>query len=151
MKLDSVGPFATYGTPAWTFGPCTIEGQLGSKSNSRRLVLTGGKMRSIKSADALAFVDNALRQIPRPKAPYMGKVALFVRAYYRDGRRDLDVALLQDILQAKMGRQEGAGIIKNDRQVVEIHAQRLTDPSRPRVEFYLASADLQAPASDPEA
>ena len=113
----------------WAFA-ATVPGQLGSKSNSRRIVPRGGRFAVIKSQDALDYVATFARFVPRPKAPFAGPVRLTVRAFYKDNRRDLDTALLHDCLQNQ-------GVILNDRQIKELHAYRLLDRLNPRVEFEL--------------
>ena len=115
---------------AWEWGPFTFPGQLCSKSNSRRIVKFGNRLASIKSAESLDFVQRFCALVPKPKEPYAGDLKMEVWAYYADRRRDLDVALLQDSMQK-------AGIIKNDRSIVEIHAYRLIDKESPRVVFRL--------------
>ena len=114
----------------WSWGPFTFEGQLCSKSNSRRIVKFGNRLASIKSAESLDFVERFVALVPKPKEPYAGDMTMHVWAYYKDRRRDLDVALLQDSLQK-------ARVIQNDRSIVEIHAYRLLDKENPRVVFKL--------------
>lgn len=115
----------------WSYGPCTVMGHLASKANGRRW---RGPGHSIKSQAALDFVSTFPLQLPtRKDAPFDKPVAMYVWAYYRDMRRDLDIALLQDCIQK-------AHIIENDRQIVEIHARRFVDKERPRVIFELREA-----------
>jgi Holliday junction resolvase RusA-like endonuclease len=105
-----------------------ITGNLVSKSNSRRLVHHGGIPRFVKSEAALAWTHSALQQLlgKKPPKPIEGDVWLDAAVYYSSRRPDLDVSLLQDVLQA-------AGIIKNDRQIVRLTADKLVDPANPRV------------------
>lgn len=110
----------------WSYGR-TVLGHLASKSNSRRKASWGGV---IKSEAAMQFAQDFVRQVPHEKVPFSGPVRLWTTVYYADERRDLDVSLLQDCIQAR-------GIIKNDRQIKEIHAFRKVDKKRPRVEFRL--------------
>lgn len=107
-----------------------VQGELCSKSNQRRVARFGQRTAIIKSESALEFVQRFLYTVPRPHTPFTEPVALTVLTYYKDRRRDLDVALLQDCIQK-------AGIIKNDRQVEEIHAFRYIDKENPRVVFRL--------------
>jgi len=116
--------------PDWKFGPATFPFPLDSKSNSRRLVNRGGQPRIIKSEVSLQYVEDFCR-VFRSKEPFLGPVSLTVYAYYKDNRRDLDVALLQDCLQA-------SGIIGNDRAIVEVHAYKRLDKKNPRTVFQLA-------------
>ena len=119
---------------SWSFGPVTIKGHLASKSNSRRKTNWGGV---IKSQAALDFEDAFAWQLKRQPVAFTGPVALFVWAYYKDRKRDLDVALLQDQIQAGSAEKPKANVIQNDRQIVEIHAKRFVDKENPRVVFEL--------------
>jgi Holliday junction resolvase RusA-like endonuclease len=130
---NSSGNAAHPGDP-WSYGPCEMPGQLCSKSNSRKIVRMGNRIAVIKSAEARAYVDTFLRTMPKPAVPFEGPVCFVAQVYYADRRRDLDVALLQDCLQAH-------GIIKNDRQVVEIHAHRYISKDNPRTWFLLTSTE----------
>lgn len=114
----------------WSYGPVCVVGHLASKANSRRITFRGRHPRSIKSQAALDFADSFASQVKRPTTAFTGPVSLSAWVYYADRRRDLDISLLQDCIQA-------AGIIKNDRQIVAIHAQRYIDAARPRVVFEL--------------
>ena len=119
---------------SWSFGPVTVKGHLASKSNSRRKTNWGGV---IKSQAALDFEESFAWQVKRRPEAFLGPVALFVWAYYQDNRRDLDIALLQDQIQAGSAEKPKANIILNDRQIVEIHAKRFVDKNNPRVIFEL--------------
>lgn len=110
-----------------------VFGHLASKSNSRRKTNWGGV---IKSKPAMQFEKDFAKQVARPKEAYEGPVALLVAVWYEDRRRDLDISLLQDCIQK-------AGIIKNDRQIIEIHAYRGIDKKQPRVQFLLEARDEQ--------
>lgn len=118
---------------SWSFGPQTMPGQLCSKSNSRRIVRMGNRIASIKSAESLVYVTTFCRLF-KQAVPFEGDCKLIVEVYYKDRRRDLDIALLQDCLQT-------AGIILNDRQVVEIEARRFIDKLSPRSVFRLEGLD----------
>ena len=113
---------------AWAYGPQVMPGQLCSKSNSRRVVMRGRRIAVIKSSASLEWLDAFYRLMPKPEKPFEGLVKLEADVFYADWRRDLDIALLQDALQHH-------GIIRNDRQVVEIHALRQIDKARPRTVF----------------
>jgi Holliday junction resolvase RusA-like endonuclease len=120
----------------WTYGtalvPRVVVGELCSKSNGRQIVRFGHRLASIKGDKARQYVVDFMRQVPVSKTPLVDEpVALYARCYYKDNRRDLDVALLQDCIQK-------ACIINNDRQVKEIHAWRYLDKLWPRVEFWLS-------------
>jgi Holliday junction resolvase RusA-like endonuclease len=123
-----------YGWPdyrAWEYS-ATVLGELASKNNSRRAVFRGSKPRFIKSAKALGFRDMFLAQVRKPARPYEGYVSLTAVCYYASWRPDLDITLLQDCIQE-------AGIIKNDRQIVEQHIFRGIDRVQARIEFEICS------------
>ena len=120
----------------------TIYGELGSKSNSRRMVSYGGRPRLIKSNKALNYEESSYQQLQALLSnhePFQDYVSLKVDVYYASKRPDLDVALLQDILQEKKDKKTGIvlsrGVYANDRQVVEIHARKLWDKENPRCEI----------------
>jgi len=112
----------------WSYGPVVVKGHLASKSNGRRKAWGG---RIIKSAAALDFLEAFAWQVKAPKeGPFAGPVSITAWVYYADRRRDLDTSLLQDAIQA-------AGIIENDRAILEQHAFRFVDKANPRVVFRL--------------
>lgn len=114
-----------------------ISGELCSKSNSRRIVNFGGHPKIIKSAKALAYEQSALMQIKtqlRAHREFQKSIILELHIYYASRRPDLDVSLIQDIF-------EHAGIYKNDRQVVEIHAYKYLDKDSPRLIARISETD----------
>lgn len=130
--------------PTWEWPTTVVMGSLASKSNRRQI----GKIKvfskkqgrlvtrpiSRKSDEALAFVDLFMLQVKKPATAYTGWVSLSVVVYHKNKRPDLDIALLQDCVQKKE-------IIKNDRQVCEIHAWHRYSKSKPRVVFSLKAVD----------
>lgn len=105
-----------------------IAGELCSKSNSRQLVLRGKYPRVIKSAKALSYVKSSLLQLKtqlRARETLQKSIVMEAHVYYASRRPDLDVSLLMDVLQE-------AGVYKNDRCVVEIHAFKYRDVKNPR-------------------
>jgi len=106
-----------------------INGELCSKSNSRRIVLRGKHPRVIKSQKALDYEYSSSMQIRSQLGAHRtfeGYVSLEIHVWYASKRPDLDISLIQDIL-------EHNGVYKNDRQVVEIHAFKYWDKENPRV------------------
>lgn len=146
-KAKAAAALADPGSKArWTFGPVTMPGELASKSNSRQIVKIGNMTRLIKSKDARHYMQNFKQLFYRQdRIPFEGSVRMLAVCYYRNRVRDLDVALLQDCLQEGDLKKLGAGIIKNDRQVVEIHAIRMIDKDNPRVVFTLEEIMLGDP------
>lgn len=108
-----------------------IDGQTFSKANSRRLVTTGGRTRSIKPAKALAYEEAALWQLKKQLGyhrPFSRPVAVEMTIYYPSRRQDLDPSLILDIMQK-------AGVYENDRLVEEMHLWRMLDKAKPRAEI----------------
>ncbi len=115
----------------------TIIGELASKSNSRRLVLRGKHPRIIKSEKALNYEQSAMLQIKMQRGlpeTLEGAISAEFHVYYASRRPDLDVSLIQDVLQK-------AGIYKNDRQIVELHAFKYIDKNNPRVLIKINEVD----------
>lgn len=109
----------------------TILGQLASMKNSRQIIYVNGKPRIIPKPEAISWEKTALMQIPADhRIGLEGPIRLTCVVYYANRRSDLDIALVMDTLQH-------AGVIKNDRSVIEIHATKKLDPSNPRVELVI--------------
>lgn len=111
-----------------------------SKANSRRIVEIAGKLRSIKSKAALAFVRDCKVQCPkRADLPFTVPIRVFIKISYPNKRADLDESALLDALQTWMPPkgQPGAGftgVWKNDRLIREKHVWHAVDAANPRVE-----------------
>ena len=122
----------------WVYGPVTVLGTLYSKSNRRkpgkRYVGKGFMQKLVptfrKSDEALQYVDDFYRQVRRPPTTFTGPVRLVASVFYKDMRPDLDISLLQDCIQ-------NIGILKNDRQIVQLDVKRYGSKKRPRVIFSL--------------
>lgn len=132
----------------------TLLGQATTKSNRRRLVTFQGRPRLIKSAEALRFKEDALRQIPAAcRKRLKGPVAITLRMFYTSERPDLSEDLVLDVLQTQWRRVKlgGAirrvmtqpGIYENDRAVREKHVFFYVDRINPRVEIEVTQMDPQ--------
>jgi Holliday junction resolvase RusA-like endonuclease len=88
--------------------------------NSKRIVTVGrgrhAKTRVIKSDRALAYSEDVLKQVGFLREPLRGPIRFTAWMYYHDDRKDLDAALLIDLLQKR--------VYANDNQIVEIHLHR---------------------------
>jgi Holliday junction resolvase RusA-like endonuclease len=111
----------------------TIIGHLPSMKNSRKIHHRRGKRFIAKSDEAICYVDSFIAQVPlqlrrlalgSEKTPLRANVSV----YYRSHRSDLDTALVYDCLQK-------AGVIANDRYIVEHHEWKHVDAKNPRVEL----------------
>tara|TARA_R100000655_G_scaffold3892_4_gene12976 strand:+ start:980 stop:1354 length:375 start_codon:yes stop_codon:yes gene_type:complete len=114
----------------------TILGEPASKANSRRLVSLGGKPRFIKSQKALEYSRDFAAQVLPPEQEICEDICVRIKIWYRTRRPDLDPSLIFDLLQKER-------VIKNDRQIKEIHAFHGLDKEKPRsqIEISTVSAD----------
>ena len=112
-----------------------IFGKPPRKSNSRRIVMAGGKPRLIKSAEALRYVRDFLAQIGTvyrvgigdKDAPLSIEGDIFYPWRFKG---DLSGELIMDCLTK-------AGVISDDRYVVEQIWRKRYDPETPRVELII--------------
>jgi len=147
-------------TPAQPYtGPIefTIYGQPASKSNRRQIVKIKGVPQLVKSKEALAYEEGALRQIPpRARLRLTCNVRMTLRMFYSSNQSDLDESVVMDVLQDRYARvpdprNEGeklkvliqAGVIVNDRQIKEKFVYHGIDKLMPRVEVRIESLDPQ--------
>lgn len=110
-----------------------VLGALKSKANSRIIRYLNGRPISIKNPDALAFEKTAVQQLQKQfkrKKMIEDKVGLELDIYYPSNRNDLSPELFFDCLQK-------AGVLKNDRQIVEYSCFKKIDKLEPRVECCL--------------
>lgn len=128
----------------------TILGQPCSKANSRQLVRRGDRILPIKSAEALAYERDALKQIPPScRVRLEGPVKVTLRLFYRTQLPDLDESIVLDVMQDRYtGKGEARtlvqkGIYRNDRQVREKHVYHGIDKRNPRAEIEVEPLVLQ--------
>ena len=111
-------------------------GQPARKSNGRRAVTNPrtGKPMIIKSAAAIAWVEDALKQIPHHARQHLGSLEhpLYVEmvCYYKTRKPDLSGELVLDML-------EEAGVIENDRYVYRWLLDKQFSKDRPGVQIYV--------------
>src|ERR1044072_9458315 len=121
----------------------TIFGSPQSKANSRRAILQGGKPRFIKSAAALAYSDDFLRQCPWLDPLFECDLVLEDDIYYSSRRPDLDESLIMDLLQGR--------VYANDRQIRRKVITGHVDKENPRVDIRIypyepgSTTQLQCP------
>lgn len=144
-----------------------ILGEPASKANSRKVIEIAGVSRLAKSAKALAYEKDALRQIPPlHRVRLTGPIRITMRIFYASERPDLDESLILDILQDRYkGKAPNrilvqAGVYQNDRQVREKHIYHAIDRKNPRTEIVVQSLapqidlispqDMPAPARRPK-
>ncbi|WP_028210758.1 hypothetical protein [Paraburkholderia mimosarum] len=131
-----------------------VYGQAASKANRRRLVTIGGKSRSIKSKEALAFEKSMLQQIP-PKARVRltGPCRIALRIWYASERSDLDESVILDCLQDRYVMTETPkgnvrtlvqrGVVRNDRQFRQRVVLHGIDRANPRAEIVIEPLQAQ--------
>jgi|SRR3989338_9120014 len=129
MKINAQqNSICTRGNTLWQ---ATILGEPASKANSRKLVRVHGQPLFIKSKKARGYESDFLAQArPCADGPIEGSLAFIGHFFYRSERPDLDASLVFDCLQK-------AGVIKNDRQIREIHVYHGIDKENPRAEILL--------------
>jgi len=140
----------------------TIFGEPASKANSRELVTFGRgddkRPALIKSKKARDYERDALRQIPpAARQRIEGAVRVTMRIFYASERPDLDASVVLDCLQDRYhgkGEQRELiqlGVIRNDRQVRELHLYHFIDRVNPRSEIEVeALAPQQSPMHLPD-
>lgn len=107
-----------------------VNGEIASKSNSRKLVTVGGKPRFIKSKKAREYEERWSLLAKRRDPLFEEDVVLAVRAFYKTRRPDLDITHLKDLLQGYA--------YENDRQVKMELAIWALDRKEPRVQIVVA-------------
>lgn len=110
----------------------TIQGAVPSKSNSYKLT-NRGKFASMYKAKGLkAYEKMFYLQVPAEArgVELKGLLKVFLSVYYTSNRLDLDnsAKIILDCMQ-------DAKVMKNDRQVVELHMYKHIDKKNPRVEI----------------
>ena len=116
------------GTGLIPFHRFTIYGEPCSKSNSRRIVTTKGKTRSIKSQKALDYA--AAVKLQAPKIHLVGDLCFTARLFYGSRRPALDASVLLDALENS--------VYSHDRQINELHLFHDLDREKPRAEIRVA-------------
>lgn len=135
-----------------------ILGEPASKANSRKVIEIAGVSRLAKSAKALAYEKDALRQIPPVhRVRLAGPVRVTMRIFYASERPDLDESLILDVLQDRYSGKAPnrilvqAGVYQNDRQVREKHVYHAIDRKNPRTEVIVQSLAQQIDLIAPQA
>ena len=110
-----------------------VRGQLVSMKNRKIQSVKHGRAFSFKNPAVAAYERDFRVQVPSEcRGLLLGGLASPLRAiitvFYRSRRSDLDCALVYDCLQT-------AGVITNDRYIVEKHEFAGVDPQNPRVEI----------------
>jgi len=111
----------------------TILGQPYSMKNRRQLFVgKDGKPRTHKSKEALAYAETFNLQMQFYKLPrdelILGPVRVTIRIWYKSRKPDLDEALILDLLQGC--------VYKNDNKIVEKHIVKMPpDKANPRAEI----------------
>lgn len=126
----------------------TLPGQPYSKANSRQLVTFNGRMRSIKSKNALEYVNACFIPVRRAinaqgHLTYNVPVRLTAVVYYKTKRPDLDESLIMDIL-------EKYEVYENDRLIHEKRIYKRFDKDNPRTEILVEPLSFEEMHHEPE-
>lgn len=111
----------------------TILGQAPSKSNTYRIVATGGHGTLAKTPALRSYENSFYMQVgPYRNMMIEGFFELHIRVYFSSMAHDLDNSLkcVLDCLQYTK-------TIKNDNRCVKIVAEKFLDKNNPRIEFML--------------
>lgn len=110
----------------------TIYGLPPSKSNAYRIIAKCGHGSLAKTDATKKYEESFFMQCSLRNANISKRFKLTIDVYFSSDRPDLDNALkvCLDCLQT-------AKAIKNDRLCAEIHARKLIDKERPRIEFVI--------------
>jgi len=140
MKRASTMTNVQYVTPG-EIGPgrvrgvyFTVLGNCSSLKNSRRVFRArSGRTVIARSKEATAFMEAFALQVPaKYRNILLGglkkPLRLIATVFYQSRRSDLDVSAIMDGLQA-------AGVIANDRFIIEQHLYAEVDSANPRVEL----------------
>lgn len=107
-----------------------IYGQPPSKSNCYRVITIRGHSSLGKTTALKKYEESFLMQCSLRKAMISKRFKLTLDVYFKSDQPDLDNAfkVVLDCLQT-------CKAIKNDRLCAEIHARKLIDKEKPRIEF----------------
>lgn len=109
-----------------------ILGQPPSKSNAYRIITTYGHGSLAKTQATKKYEESFFMQCGLRNANIDKRFKLTVDVYFASDRPDLDnsAKVVLDCLQS-------CKAIKNDRLCSEIHARKLIDKEKPRIEFVI--------------
>jgi Holliday junction resolvase RusA-like endonuclease len=125
-----------------------ILGQAVSAKNAKIQSVKHGRAFSFKNPKLEAFEDAFILQVPpEARQAWSCRVAVSLTLYYASDRPDLDPTVIYDLLQSprQIGRhlRKGAGVIQNDRQIVETHAYKRIDAKNPRIEVRIVPVEWE--------
>ena len=109
-----------------------IYGQAPSKSNSYKIIKCGGFSRLGKTDATKKYEESFFMQCGLRNAGISKRFKMTIDVYFSSDRPDLD-----NSLKIVLDCWQSARVIANDRLCSEIHARKLIDKERPRIEFEL--------------
>lgn len=124
----------TWSATASTVSFCVL-GNLVSMKNNKIQSVKHGRAFSFKNPAVAAYERDFRLQVPSEcRGRLLGSLTVPLRAmitvFYRSRRSDLDCALVYDCLQS-------AGVIADDRYIIEKHEYAHVDRENPRVEILI--------------
>lgn len=112
-----------------------IDGQVPSKSNCYKIITIAGhaslaKTNAVKEFEKIFFLQCPFRSIKKTEPLVKGYFAADIKVFYENMRPDVDNAakVLLDCMQT-------CGLIKNDRNCVDLHIKKFVDKTNPRIEI----------------
>jgi len=108
-----------------------------SGTNSKRIVRFGNRVALIKAAPAIQWQASMVEQLvaQRQHPTTKSDVVLTLHIYRARNTGDVD-NFQKPVLDAL----EAAGVLHNDRQVVELHTYKRLDRDHPRIEVHMQAA-----------
>lgn len=120
----------------------TVRGKVPSKSNCYKIITIGGhaslaKTSAVKAFEREFFMQCPYRSLKKTEFTIPGKFLACIDVYYENDRPDIDNSskVILDCLQS-------CGVIKNDRNCVDLHIRKLVDKVNPRIEIHLEDIQL---------
>lgn len=107
-----------------------VLGDCPSKANSYKIISIGGHYSLGKTKALKEYEKSFTLQCGYRNLMITDFFSIDIDVYFGSNRKDLDgcFKILLDCLQSN-------GVIKNDRQCLEIHARKMVDKENPRVEI----------------
>ena len=144
----------------------TLPGNMPRKSNSRDIIMMGGKPASKKSDDAIAWVKGAMKAVNAEALHgYAGPLLVIATCHYSNERSDLSPELFMDALQTEYemvgnGRRKKRlvlngkpvvawpGVYRDDVQIWSLVIRKKLDKKNPRVEVSIFACDPPSASED---
>lgn len=110
----------------------TILGDVPSKANSYKIITINGHASLSKTKKLKEYEKSFFLQCKHRDLNLKSLFAIDIDVFYANNRKDLDGSfkIILDCLQQ-------CSVIKNDRECIEIHARKMVDKDKPRIEIVI--------------